>query len=90
MLTTIDDADSVVRSLRAGDTGYRLKDLPSQELAAAVKLAAAGVAQFDPAAAARLAAVLGRSDGRPRCCGWSRAGPRTRRSPSACTCRRAR
>jgi DNA-binding CsgD family transcriptional regulator len=50
------------RSLRAGASGYLLKDLPSQELAAAVKLAAAGVAQFDPAAAARLAAALDRSD----------------------------
>ncbi len=63
MLTTFDDEDYVVRSLRAGATGYLLKDLPSQELAAAVKLAAAGVAQFDPAAAARLAAALDRSGG---------------------------
>lgn len=61
MLTTFDDEDYVVRSLRAGAAGYLLKDLPSQELAAAVKLASAGVAQFDPAAAARLAAVLDRS-----------------------------
>ncbi|MGI5502644.1 response regulator transcription factor [Lentzea sp. CA-135723] len=61
MLTTFDDEDYVVRSLRAGATGYLLKDLPSQELAAAVKLAAAGVAQFDPAAALRLAAALDRS-----------------------------
>jgi DNA-binding NarL/FixJ family response regulator len=65
MLTTFDDEDYVVRSLRAGATGYLLKDLPSQELAAAVKLAAAGVAQFDPAAAARLTAVLSRSDRHP-------------------------
>ena len=47
-----------MRSLRAGATGYLPKDLPSQELAAAVRLAAAGVAQFDPAATARLAAAL--------------------------------
>ncbi|MFD4675477.1 response regulator [Lentzea sp. NPDC058450] len=64
MLTTFDDEDYVVRSLRAGATGYLLKDLPSQELAAAVKLAAAGVAQFDPAAAARLAAALDRTGDR--------------------------
>jgi DNA-binding NarL/FixJ family response regulator len=62
MLTTFDDEDYVVRSLRAGATGYLLKDLPSQELAAAVRLAAVGVAQFDPAAAARLAAVVSRPD----------------------------
>lgn len=64
MLTTFDDEDYVVRSLRAGASGYLLKDLPAQELAAAVRLAAAGVAQFDPAATARLAAVLNRADGR--------------------------
>ncbi|GLY48680.1 response regulator transcription factor [Lentzea sp. NBRC 102530] len=64
MLTTFDDEDYVVRSLRAGATGYLLKDLPSQELAAAVRLAAAGVAQFDPAAAARLAAALERTGDR--------------------------
>ncbi|MFD9698366.1 response regulator [Lentzea sp. NPDC059081] len=63
MLTTFDDEDYVVRSLRAGACGYLLKDLPSAELASAVRLAAAGVAQFDPAAVARLAAVLDRSDG---------------------------
>jgi len=66
MLTTFDDEDLVVRALRAGATGYLLKDLPARELAEAVRLAHAGVVQFDPAAVARLVSALGRSSGPPR------------------------
>lgn len=65
MLTTFDDEEYVVRALRAGASGYLLKDRPARELAAAVRLAHAGVVQFDPAAAARLAAALGRPTGAP-------------------------
>ena len=54
MLTTFDDEEYVVQALRAGASGYLLKDRPAAELAAAVRLASAGVVQFDPAAAARL------------------------------------
>ncbi|OHV41540.1 DNA-binding response regulator [Pseudofrankia sp. EUN1h] len=61
MLTTFDDEDYVVRALRAGAAGYLLKDRPAAELAAAVRLAQAGVVQFDPAAAARLSTVLDRA-----------------------------
>ena len=60
MLTTFDDEEYVVQALRAGASGYLLKDRPARELAAAVRLAHAGVVQFDPAAAARLTAALGR------------------------------
>jgi DNA-binding NarL/FixJ family response regulator len=60
MLTTFDDEDYVVRALRAGASGYLLKDLPAAELARAVRLAHAGVDQFDPAAVARLLAALHR------------------------------
>jgi DNA-binding NarL/FixJ family response regulator len=62
MLTTFDDEEYVVRALRAGASGYLLKDLPAQELAEAVRMANAGVAQFDPAAVARLVSAL---DGPP-------------------------
>ncbi|TQS46725.1 response regulator [Cryptosporangium phraense] len=58
MLTTFDDEEYVVRALRAGASGYLLKDLPAAELARAVRMAHAGVDQFDPAATARLLNAL--------------------------------
>ncbi|MFG2874745.1 response regulator [Streptomyces sp. NPDC048337] len=58
MLTTFDDDEYVVQALAAGAIGYLLKNLPSAELAAAVRLAHAGVAQLDPAVARRLAVGL--------------------------------
>ncbi|TKK91492.1 response regulator transcription factor [Herbidospora galbida] len=59
MLTTFDDEEYVLQALRAGATGYLLKDLPARELAAAVRLARAGVTQLDPAVTARLVATGG-------------------------------
>jgi DNA-binding NarL/FixJ family response regulator len=58
MLTTFDDEEYVVQALRAGASGYLLKDLPAEELAQAVRLAHAGVTQLDSSVAARLAATL--------------------------------
>jgi DNA-binding NarL/FixJ family response regulator len=56
MLTTFDDREYVVEALRAGAVGYLLKNLPAAELAAAVRLARAGVAQFDASVTRHLAA----------------------------------
>ncbi|MFE2552214.1 response regulator [Streptomyces sp. NPDC059355] len=56
MLTTFNDDEYVGRALRAGAVGYLLKNLPAAELAQAVRLAHAGVAQFDQTVIAALAA----------------------------------
>jgi DNA-binding NarL/FixJ family response regulator len=77
MLTTFDDEEYVVQALRAGAAGYLLKDLPAAELADAIRLAHAGIAQFDAKAADRLAAALARHPAqRP---GDAADGPRGRR-----------
>jgi DNA-binding NarL/FixJ family response regulator len=58
MLTTFDDDEYVTRALKAGALGYLLKNLPAADLARAVRLAHAGVAQFDAGVIGRLAAGL--------------------------------
>jgi DNA-binding NarL/FixJ family response regulator len=60
MLTTFDDEEYVVEALRAGASGYLLKDLPAADLAQAIRMAHAGVHQFDPSATGRLVSALGR------------------------------
>src|SRR5256885_3670110 len=60
MLTTFDDEEYVVAALRAGASGYLLKDLPAADLAQAVRMAHAGVHQYDPAAIEALASALGK------------------------------
>ncbi|PAZ16496.1 DNA-binding response regulator [Streptomyces sp. SA15] len=56
MLTTFNDDEYVGRALKAGAVGYLLKNLPAAELAQAVRLVHAGVAQFDQGVVAALAA----------------------------------
>ncbi|MBN1315014.1 MAG: response regulator transcription factor [Anaerolineales bacterium] len=58
MLTTFDDDEYIVNSLRAGAMGYLLKDIPATELAQAIKLAHAGIYQLGPMAAGRLIEIL--------------------------------
>lgn len=58
MLSTFDDDEYIVQAMRAGAAGYLLKNLPAAELAAAVRLACSGVAQFDATITRRLAAAL--------------------------------
>jgi DNA-binding NarL/FixJ family response regulator len=58
MLTTFDDEEYVLQALHHGASGYLLKDLPAADLADAVRLVHAGVAQFDAAVAGRLSSAL--------------------------------
>jgi DNA-binding NarL/FixJ family response regulator len=58
MLTTFDDEQYVRQALHHGASGYLLKDLPVADLAAAIRLVHAGVAQFDSTVAGRLSAAL--------------------------------
>ncbi len=58
MLTTFDDEEYVVKSLRAGAVGYLLKDIPASELAQAVRLAHRGVYQLDSSVAGKLVGML--------------------------------
>jgi DNA-binding NarL/FixJ family response regulator len=65
MLTTFDDEEYVVRALRAGASGYLLKDVPAADLAQAIRLAHAGVDQHDPAVVSRLVGAIDRSASTP-------------------------
>ncbi|MBN1581652.1 MAG: response regulator transcription factor [Anaerolineae bacterium] len=58
MLTTFDDDEYIVKALQAGASGYLLKDMPSQDLAQAVKLAHAGIYQLAPSVAGKLVGQL--------------------------------
>lgn len=61
MLTTFDDDEYVIEALRAGASGYLLKDIPAHDLARAVQAAHKGIYQLDPAVAGKLVSALGRA-----------------------------
>ncbi len=63
MLTTFDDEDYIVKSLRAGAVGYLLKDIPASQLARAAQLAHNGIYQLEPSVAGKLVGML--SDAHP-------------------------
>jgi DNA-binding NarL/FixJ family response regulator len=58
VLTTFDDDDVLAASLRAGASGFQLKDAPGEELVMAVRAVAGGDAWLDPAVAGRVLAVF--------------------------------
>jgi len=59
MLTTFDDEEYIFDALRAGAVGYVLKNIPTDDLAEAIRMAHRGVVQLDPAAAAKIVGQLG-------------------------------
>ncbi|MFC4858212.1 response regulator transcription factor [Actinophytocola glycyrrhizae] len=54
VLTTFDSDENVLRALRAGASGFLLKDAPPAEIAAAVRRVAAGEPMLSPAITRRL------------------------------------
>lgn len=60
VLTTFDDDQYVFDALKAGASGYVLKDLPAAELAAAIRTVHGGKVHLDPAVAAKVVAELAR------------------------------
>jgi DNA-binding NarL/FixJ family response regulator len=63
MLTTFDDEEDIVKALIAGASGYLLKDIPSEDLAQAVRLAQRGIYQLEPSIAGKLVGVLHKQTG---------------------------
>ena len=56
VLTTFDADDHVLRALRAGASGFLLKDTPPPEILRAIRLVAAGEPMLSPAVTRRLIA----------------------------------
>jgi DNA-binding NarL/FixJ family response regulator len=74
ILTTFDDDEYVFEGLKAGARGYLLKDVGSEEIAAAIRVVAAGGALMQPSIARKVMAEFGRMAG-------SRASPTLPASP---------
>ncbi|MEM7115234.1 MAG: response regulator transcription factor [Chloroflexota bacterium] len=63
MLTTFNDDHYIIKSLQAGATGYLLKDMPSHDLAQAIRLAHAGIYQLAPDVAGKLVGNISQPHG---------------------------
>ncbi|WP_197356287.1 response regulator [Streptomyces clavuligerus] len=79
MLTTFDLDEYVYEALRAGASGFLLKDASAAELAHAVRVVAAGDALLAPAVTKRLIAEFSRLTGAPRAPLRERVGTLTER-----------
>ena len=99
VLTTFDDDDYVYGALRAGASGFLVKDMAQEDILTAIRVVAAGDAIIAPGVTRRLiaqfaaspapAAGPGRSPGSPtanaRYSGWWAWACPTPRSPPPCT-----
>ena len=65
ILTTFDDDEYIFEGLKAGARGYLLKDISSDEMAAAIRTVAAGEALIQPSIARKVVAEFGRLANRP-------------------------
>ncbi len=62
VLSTFDDDQYIAQSMRAGAKGYLLKDMPSQELAQAIRLVHQGYTQLGPGLMEKLLTSVADSD----------------------------
>jgi DNA-binding NarL/FixJ family response regulator len=76
MLTTFDVSEYVYEALRAGASGFLLKDVPPEQLIAAVRIVAAGEALLAPAITRRLIEQFVRSAPAPTPPGFEELTPR--------------
>jgi DNA-binding NarL/FixJ family response regulator len=65
VLTTFDLDEYVYEALRAGASGFLLKDAPEDQLIAAIRVAADGGAMFSPSVTRRLVEEFARKAGPP-------------------------
>ncbi|HEY8601644.1 MAG TPA: response regulator transcription factor [Thermomicrobiales bacterium] len=65
VLTTFDDDQYVFDALKAGASGYVLKDLPAADLAAAIRTVHGGRVHLDPSVASKVVAELARLQAQP-------------------------
>jgi DNA-binding NarL/FixJ family response regulator len=79
VLTTFDLDEYVYEALRAGASGFLLKDASAEQLAEAVRVVAAGDALLAPGITRRLIAEFSRLDNRPRAPLKRRVGELTER-----------
>ncbi|MFG3004519.1 response regulator [Streptomyces calvus] len=79
VLTTFDLDEYVYEALRAGASGFLLKDASAEQLAEAVRVVAAGDALLAPGITRRLIAEFSRLDARPRTPLRQRVGDLTER-----------
>ena len=80
-MTTFDLDEHIIDALRAGASGFLVKDAPPEELIRAVRLIADGQALLAPSVTRRLLDLRGQDAASP--CRPRRATPRWRRSPPA-------
>ncbi|MEU1462365.1 response regulator transcription factor [Streptomyces sp. NPDC005727] len=85
VLTTFDLDEYVYQALRAGASGFLLKDASADQLAEAVRVVAAGDALLAPGITRRLIAEFSRLDGTPRPPLMRRVGDLTERETEVLT-----
>lgn len=62
ILSTFDDAQCIAQAMRAGAKGYLLKDMPSKDLAMAIRLVHRGYSQIAPGLLEKVIASIADSD----------------------------